>query len=436
MNNVDRTIPQHLTPLTQDQLILARSRLWTPELDKLLRKWKTQIGKRERGHLNQNRKYGRRHYILGGPAIILSTIVSVGIFATFRNCDECDDQGVPECQIDQWIRLASGILGLGSMGLTAFLTFMNYADVAADHKSAADDFGSMFRSLDTMLIVPAPVRGDPQSTLQNIRNQYDDIVRRSPTLPSKYDVGLSFEVIGKNRLPKPPQPGQISSHILSQPGKITPHTTTDLKKLISDEKHYTSDNSGSSSTSTINEIGDYIAQENDHDTDDEEIEVKLAFDLDDVQNYNVAAAAYAAAELAARREHATQNSLQAALAFEMQRLDGNGFSQAKLANEPSKKRNKVRLLTPGRSSHRINFPSFSRTPPRDTTPSFSRTSPRNTTPPLSKASPRDTTPSLSRTSPQTTTPPPLELPDELCIPESIPEKETLDKSDVEVTIED
>ena len=120
---MENSIPNSLPVITQDQLILARSKLWTPELDKLLRKWKNQVGKRERGHLNQNRKFSRRHYMFGGPAIILSTIVSVGIFATFRNCDECDDQRAPECALDQWIRLASGIIGLFSMALTAFLTY-------------------------------------------------------------------------------------------------------------------------------------------------------------------------------------------------------------------------------------------------------------------------------------------------------------------------
>jgi hypothetical protein len=309
--------------VTQDQLILARSKLWTPELDKLLRKWKMQIGKRERGHLNLSRTFTRRHYILGGPAIVLSTIVSVGIFSTFRNCSECDTSQNSNCDADQWIRLASGIIGLFSMGLTAFLTFMNYADIAADHKSAADDFGSMFRNLDTMLIVPPPVRGDPQFTLQTIRNQYDDLVRRSPTLPSKYDVGLAFEFIEKSKLPKPPSPEHIKSN-------INLHTTKDLEKLISENS--VSENSVSEKHN-IDKLEEFIAKENDYNTDDEDQEVKLPFDLDYSQNYNAAAAAFAAAEMVSRREQITQNSLQAALAFEIQRLEQNEYPNL---NKPPK----------------------------------------------------------------------------------------------------
>jgi hypothetical protein len=302
--------------VTQDQMILARSKLWTPELDKLLRKWKLQIGKRERGHLELTRKFTRRHYTLGGPAIVLSTIVSVGIFSTFRNCNECDDQKNSNCDADQWIRLASGIVGLFSMGLTAFLIFMNYADIAADHKSAADEFGSMFRSLDTMLIVPPPVRGDPQSTLQNIRNQYDDLIRRSPALPSKYDAKLGFETIEKTKLPKPPSPEQIHS-------VINIHTTKDLEKLISDNS--ISEKTNINISNGFDNLEEFIAKENNYDTDDEDHEVKLPFDLDYSQNYNAATAAFAAAEMVSRREQITQTSLQAALAFEIQRLERDDY---------------------------------------------------------------------------------------------------------------
>jgi hypothetical protein len=306
-----------ISGVTQDQMILARSKLWTPELDKLLRKWKTQIGKRERGHLNLNRKFTRRHYILGGPAVVLSAVVAIGIFSTFRNCEECDTQQDSKCDVDVWIRIGSGIVGLFSAGLTAFLTFMNYADIAADHKSAADDFGSMFRNLDTMLIVPPMVRGDPQSTLQNIRNQYDNIVRRSPTLPSRYDVGLTFEFIEKTKLPKPPNPESIKDFINLNDKK-------DLDNLMLD------DIPSEKVNNTINGLEEFLARENDYDTDDEDQEVKLPFDLDYSQNYNATAAAFAAAEMVSRREQVTQSSLQAALAFEIQRLESEDYPQQKI----------------------------------------------------------------------------------------------------------
>ena len=195
-----------------------------------------------------------------------------------------------------------------------------------------------------MLLVPPPVRGDPQVTLQNIRNQYDDLVRRSPTLPSKYDAVLTFEVVGRGRLPKPPKPGQIP------PSNITPHTTTELRELLSSDAKNNDGGSSSSNSSTysaVDKISHFMAQENNYDTEEDK-EVKIAFDLDDNINYNAATAAFAAAELASRKEQITQNSLQAALAFEMQRLDGNTFPQPKKNNK--QKISASRKKTPRMSS--------------------------------------------------------------------------------------
>lgn len=329
-----------LNTLTQDQMILARSRLWTPELDKLLRRWKKQLGKREKGHLDLARKYNRRHYIFGIPATVLSALIATGILATFENCDSCDDGSAPECEADQWIRLAIGILGLLSAGLTAFQTFMNYQQESEKHKSAADDYGSMFRVIDTMLLVPGPVRGDPVSTLQNLRSQYDDLVRRSPTLPKKYDAELTYEVIrpDKIRLPTPPRPDDIrlSSRTHS---RLLEKTTGDLRRLMTNSKdeldsesedteskpkaprkHSYSDDE-SATGSALEALDHVFAVENDHDTSDEEHEVCIAFDLDSAGCYNTTTAALAAARLAAQRDEQIQTSLQRALNFELRRLE-------------------------------------------------------------------------------------------------------------------
>ena len=346
-----------LDTLTQDQMILARSRLWTPELDKLLRRWKKQLGKREKGHLDLARKYNRRHYIFGIPATVLSALIATGILATFENCDSCDDGSAPECEADQWIRLAIGILGLLSAGLTAFQTFMNYQQESEKHKSAADDYGSMFRVIDTMLLVPGPVRGDPVSTLQNLRSQYDDLVRRSPTLPKKYDAELTYEVIrpDKIRLPTPPRPDDIrlSSRTRS---RLSEKITGDLRRLMTDSgdeldsesesnpkpktkskiklpkpkakkskaprKHSYSDDE-SATGSALEALDHVFAVENDHDTSDEEHEVCIAFDLDSAGCYNTTTAALAAARLAVHRDEQIQTSLQRALNFELQRLEGH-----------------------------------------------------------------------------------------------------------------
>ncbi len=320
----------------QDQYVLARSRLWTSDLDKLLRKWKKQIGKKERGHRDLARKYSRRHYMFGLPAVILSTLITAGAFATFQECGQCDDQQSTQCQAEVWVRLVVGVLGIISIGLTSSVTFLNYQQVAEDHKSAADMFGERFREIDSMLQIPGPLRGDPISTLQSIRSQYDNDVRNAPVLPKKYELELTYDVIP----PRPPTPGQVN--VLTGGSREQKRKDTiALEKLLTDDEgrkeEYLEDSDDSDASVTIT-IDEALKERNECDTDDEQ-DVCIAFDLDAVPNYTQATTALAVVTLAAKKREEEQLSMQRAFAFEMQRME---FSTQKLQGdiEASKKAKK------------------------------------------------------------------------------------------------
>ena len=137
-----------------EEVIMDRSKYWTPELNKLLRKWKKQIGKREQGHLDMSRINNRKHYIFGGPATILTFLTSGGVLSTFKECDNSED-----CEDEEWIRLAMGIIALVGGLLTTFQTFMNYQQESEKHKTAADEYGVLFRDIDSLLILPNATRG-------------------------------------------------------------------------------------------------------------------------------------------------------------------------------------------------------------------------------------------------------------------------------------
>ena len=287
-----------------DNFILARSRLWTPDLDKLLRKWKKQVGKKEMGHRELSRKYARRHYTFGLPAVILSTLITAGAFATFQECGDCDDRQSTQCKAEVWIRLTVGILGIISIGLTSAVTFLNYQVIAEDHKGAADQFGERFRQIEGLLLIPGPFRGDPITVLQNIRSQYDNDVRCAPVLPKKYDLELTYDVIHH----KPPSPGQIVINL-----ERKRRDTDVLKKVLTDEE-------GSSDDSVAIPIDEELDERNQCDTDGEE-NICIGFDIDGYPNYTNDGTILAVAALAAKTREKEQQSLIKALEFEMQRMD-------------------------------------------------------------------------------------------------------------------
>lgn len=316
----------------QAQYLLARSKIWTPELDKLLRRWKKQIGKKEQGHLELSRTYGKRHYIFGLPAALLSGFVAAGSFSTFENCG-CDQT---DCSTSEYVRLAFGMLALIATTLTILQTFMNFQDRSSEHKKAADNYAELFRDIESMLMIPSPVRGDPITSLQGLRTRYDDIARRSPTLPKKYDIDLSYEVVHSTvnyHVPKAPDAHSVVIRSPRTPNKSSiHHIESMLESEILGAKGGTSRTSETSSgtTTTVQAIEGELKEKNDYSTDEESREVCIAFDLDSTPSYDPTAAAIAMSRLASQRE----KSLHHAFEFEMGRMDSSPHSS------PRRKRKK------------------------------------------------------------------------------------------------
>lgn len=267
--------------------VLERSRLWTPEIDKLLRRWRKQVEIRRRGHYDIARKWNNRHYRLGVPAAILSAVVTTGTLSTFRNCSDSEGS---KCDADQWIRLLIGVFGIINTTMTATQTFMNYHEGAESHKSAADDYESLYGIIESLFSIPVGVRGDPVTALHGIRSKYDETVKKSPNLPQEYQVELSFTTVdsyrtASNRLSPQPERAQL------QPVDV--------------------DTSTSPSSESIEAR---IKQENDFDSEDDQ-EVCLGFDLDQMIAMNNTPAAIAVVRMAALRDQQVHTSAANAIQF-------------------------------------------------------------------------------------------------------------------------
>mgnify|MGYP003554141236 CR=1 FL=1 len=243
------------------KLISMRNKFWTPELEKLFRKWRKQIGKKQQAHKLYCRKYMKRHYIIGVPATLLSAVVSAGVFITFRNCLEGELGCYPIA--DMIIRLISGIISLFSMVLSALFVFLGYQATAEQHKNAADSYEALLRDIDSTLKMPISFRGDPINTLQRFRDNFDDLAKNSPSLPSEYDIDLLYNVLDDDKRELvPPAPCNVSS---------VPQDTDKLAQLLNDSSH-------SSNPKSVE-----LKIVNDYDTSDDEKEVTLGFDIESMR---------------------------------------------------------------------------------------------------------------------------------------------------------
>lgn len=202
--------------LYQARLLLSRTKLWTPNLQKLLRTWNDQISKRRDGHKYGEQKYNRIYYGLGIPISILNAIITTAIlttnfsgitagnitassslasslgttFADFSNTT------VPSSSMatNNWIvQLIGGIIGIAVTVLTALMTYLDAGGTRQKHKNASDTYQALSHQIDAILQMPATLRGDPVIIVQDIRNKFDGAAKDSPSIPSEFETSLKYK---------------------------------------------------------------------------------------------------------------------------------------------------------------------------------------------------------------------------------------------------
>jgi hypothetical protein len=302
----------------EKQLARERSKLWTPELDKLLRKWRRQIIARQKAHNILSQSYIKRHYFLGVPNVILGTLTSTGTISTFQNSTDT----IPSTAYE-WIRLAIGIVGYVGVVLAATMTFMNYQEAAQKNKIASDDYGQLSGVIDSLLILPIIIRGDPVTTLKSIRDKYDELVKNSPNLPREYNAELGFSV-APSRENNDYSPVRIHSEHNGNLGNLISPISPNLGKFRGSDterrdletmRKVISEKETPKKLTPEESFEEFIKKQNNFDSDDEK-EVCIGFDIDHFAQISNNNTVLSTAEKNLQRNIRFQNTMLQALQVE------------------------------------------------------------------------------------------------------------------------
>jgi hypothetical protein len=231
---------------------------WTSDLIKLLRKWRHQIEKRQKAHIILCTKFNRKHYGMSIPAIIIGTASSAGMLSTFKNCNSSNSE--ENCDANQYIRLIAGGISLVAAVLNALQIFFDFQKQSESHKTAANNYETLYRLIDMYIMVPSS-RSEPEHTLKEVIEQYDEIRKTSPPLLDMDNVHLDYEVYRNSNS------SNKGSHVSSVGGSVREDIGgSDLPQ-----------NSQDTSSSSIQ---DKIGELNQCNTDDENQKVYIELDLD------------------------------------------------------------------------------------------------------------------------------------------------------------
>src|SRR5947209_17909906 len=99
-------------------------RTFEEPVDTLLH-WLSNAKRSQRGHYATAHAYQRRHLFLGIPVVILSTAIGTSVFATLEK-----DVAIG------W-RIATGLMSVATVILSALQTFLAFGEKSARHRQAA-----------------------------------------------------------------------------------------------------------------------------------------------------------------------------------------------------------------------------------------------------------------------------------------------------------
>jgi hypothetical protein len=138
----------------------------------LLERWLKRLRESQFSHYEAAKMLGRSNYILGIPALILSTFVGTSIFASLGKT------------LEPTLQIFVGIISVITAILSALQTFLGFSDRAAKHRETASRYGAARRRIEEILAVTGGAEISPDEVKQ-VRKEIDSISAEAPNVPDK-----------------------------------------------------------------------------------------------------------------------------------------------------------------------------------------------------------------------------------------------------------
>ena len=136
----------------------------------LLEKWLKRLREAQFSHYESAKSLGRSNYVLGIPALILSTFVGTSIFASLGKT------------LDPSLQILVGIVSVIAATLSALQTFLGFSDRAAKHREVASRYGAARRRIEEILAVNGG-NSIPTEEIKLVRKEIDSISAEAPNVP-------------------------------------------------------------------------------------------------------------------------------------------------------------------------------------------------------------------------------------------------------------
>lgn len=134
----------------------------------LVLQWLKRCRESQFAHYEVATKYQKQNSWFGAPAIIINSLVSASLFATFLKSE------------NEKIRFFALGLSLFSIVLTSLQTFLKSSEKAEMHRAAGAEFAELRRKLEILHAAGTVT----QTKLDEIEKELSALAKRAPNVPS------------------------------------------------------------------------------------------------------------------------------------------------------------------------------------------------------------------------------------------------------------
>ncbi|WP_164485448.1 SLATT domain-containing protein [Pseudomonas chlororaphis] len=141
-----------------------------------LRHWKFRVHRVQIAHYEAGRYYELRHFWIGTPAIILSSLVGTAVFASLSDTTNAGDF--------IWEKIAIGFISILSTVLISLQTFLNFSGKAEKHKSSGAKHAHLKHKIELLALIQPKSDEELKTALEEIENEWNKIRLESLNFPT------------------------------------------------------------------------------------------------------------------------------------------------------------------------------------------------------------------------------------------------------------
>ena len=153
---------------TEQEVSPSDGRDWSVEIAALLEDWHKRVYAAQSAHYAAADLFRLLNYIVGIPAIVLSSIVGTAIFAGLQR--------------DSPRTLMVAFASILAAVLAGLQTFLRFPERASQHATAAHWYSAIRRDIEETLHLPVESRGKAKDCLDRIRKEINRAAQDAPEL--------------------------------------------------------------------------------------------------------------------------------------------------------------------------------------------------------------------------------------------------------------